>query len=135
MNKSARAHGSHKDFLEAYDSAAKQLRTWLGAYSVAVPAFLFTHQTSLTRMIDQGRAGCIALLFAIAIALQVALTFINKYVGWGNYAKNCEPATVTRYTNLCDRVSEWIWIDAIVDASTILLLACGTVVVYRSLVG
>jgi hypothetical protein len=123
-----------KDFLEGYKTSAALLKAWLGAYSVGVPAFLFTHDKVLTKLVAQGHALCVAQIFGIAIALQVAVTFANKYIQWGVYARHSEPKRIDAYTDLCEKMSEWIWVDALADATTIALLAWGSVVVFFSLV-
>ena len=123
-----------KDFLEGYGTSTNLLKAWLGAYSVGVPAFLFTHDKILTKLVAQGRAACIAELFAAAIALQVLVTLINKYVQWGVYARHSTPKRINGYTNLCERMSEWIWLDALADLATVALLAWGSFVTFTSLV-
>jgi hypothetical protein len=122
------------DFLDGYTSSATLLKAWLGTYSVGVPAFLFTHDKVLTKLVAQGRAACIAEVFACAIGLQVFVTFLNKYIQWGTYARHSPPATINWYTTFCEKASEWIWVDALVDATTIALLAWGSLVVFASLV-
>jgi hypothetical protein len=123
------------DFLNAYDFSTGVLRAWLGAYSVGVPAFLFTHEAILKKLVAHHRATCIAEIFAGAIALQVLITFINKYVQWGVYTRHSPPKRINWYTDFCENASEWIWMDAIVDVATIVLLAWGTLMVFSSLVG
>jgi len=122
------------DFLKAYDFSTGLLRAWLGAYSVGVPAFLFTHDDVLKKLVAQHRAAHIAELFALAIALQVLITLINKYVQWGIYARHSPPKRVNWYTNLCDKASEWIWMDAVADIASIVSLAWGSLMVFSSLV-
>jgi hypothetical protein len=122
------------DFLNAYDFSTGILRAWLGAYSVGVPAFLFTHDDVLKKLIAQHRAAHIAELFALAIALQVLITLINKYVQWGVYARHSTPKRFNWYTNLCEKASEWIWMDAVADIATIAFLAWGSLLVFSSLV-
>jgi hypothetical protein len=122
------------DFLDAYGSSSALLKAWLGAYSVGVPAFLFMHEKVLGRLLAQGRATCVAELFASAIALQVLITLINKYIGWGVYSRHSPPPRLNWYTNLCETMSEWIWMDVIADLATIALLTWGSVLVFASLV-
>jgi len=134
-----RKNGDHdqqdqvSDFLDAYDFSTGILRAWLGAYSVGVPAFLFTHDEVLKKLVAQHRAAHIAELFALAIVLQVLITLINKYVQWGVYARHSTPKRINRYTNLCEKASEWIWMDAIADIATIVFLAWGSLLVFSSL--
>jgi hypothetical protein len=122
------------DFLEGYSTSTALLKAWLGAYSVGVPAFLFTHEKVLAKLSAQGRAACVAEIFAAAIALQVFVTLLNKYTQWGVYARHSAPKRINWYTNLCEKMSEWIWLDAIADIATIALLAWGSSLVFSSLV-
>jgi hypothetical protein len=121
------------DFLKAYDFSTGLLRAWLGAYSVGVPALLLTHDGALKRLVAQHQATRIAGIFALAIGLQVAITLINKYIQWGAYARHSPPKRINWYTDLCETASEWIWLDAIVDITTIGLLAWGSITVFSSL--
>jgi hypothetical protein len=123
------------DFLKAYDFSTGVLRAWLGAYSVGVPAFLFTHDDVLKKLVAQHRAVYIAEIFALAVALQVAITFINKYIQWGVYSRHSPPRRINWYTNLCEKMSEWILVDALVDIATIVFLGWGSFLVFTSLLG
>jgi hypothetical protein len=124
-----------RDALGAYDFGMKTLRAWLGTYSVGVPAFLFTRETALRRLVQHEDAYRVALMFAIAIALQVALTFINKYTQWLVYARHSEPSGWdNKLTRWAEKVSEWIWIDLLFDFGTIVFLVMGTYWAFKSVV-
>jgi len=122
------------DLLAAYNFSTGLLRAWLGTYSVGVPAFIFSREDVLKKLVSQHRATGVAELFALAISLQVAITLINKYIEWGAYAKYSTPKLINWYTNFADKASEWIWLDALADVGTIALLAWGSVVVFSALV-
>lgn len=126
--------GQAADFLSSYNNATGLLRAWLGAYSVGVPAFLFTHDSVLTKLVAQRKAALVAEIFALAIACQVAITFLNKYVEWGVYDRYSPPERDNWYTRICDKISEWIWLDLIADVATIAFLAWGSVTVFYVLV-
>ena len=68
------------DFLQAYNSATNLLLAWLGTYSVGVPAFLFTNQAALTKLVSQQKTARVAVIFGLAIASQVLITLLNKYI-------------------------------------------------------
>jgi len=89
----------------------------------------------LKKLVAQHRAVGIAEAFALAILLQVAITFINKYIQWGIYSRHSAPRRINWYTDLCEQMSEWIWIDALVDIATIVFLGWGSFIVFTSLVG
>ncbi|HYB65313.1 MAG TPA: hypothetical protein VEC59_08645 [Steroidobacteraceae bacterium] len=134
MTKQSDQTDQARDFLGSYNSATNLLRAWLGAYSVGVPAFLFTHDSALTKLVDHNAAAKVAEIFALAIAFQVAITLINKYVEWGVYARHSPPPTRNWYTALCEKASEWIWLDLTADLATIGLLVWGSLVVFSVLV-
>jgi len=121
------------DFLKAYDYSAGLLRAWLGAYSVGVPAFLFTQESAWKKLVEQGAAPRVGAIFAVAIAFQVGITLINKYIQWGVYSRYSPPERLNWFTNFCDKASEWIWLDAIADLTTIGLLVWGSLTVFAVL--
>jgi hypothetical protein len=119
---------------EAYSYCNRTLRAWLATYSVGVPAFLFTKSAVINKLKGQNVLYSVALLFAVAIALQIALTFVNKYTQWAVYAKHTPPPSTGPIIDWCETVSEWIWVDLLLDSATILLLAWGSFDVFTALV-
>jgi hypothetical protein len=116
----------------SYESGRNVLRAWLAAYSIGVPALILTTSSLREELKKHGTADSVMLLFGSAIALQVAITWFNKYTQWGTYAFHADPPEITRFTKLCDRVSSWIWIDCAVDLSSMVALVWGSAVAYRS---
>jgi hypothetical protein len=119
-----------KASLASYDTTTRILKAWFGAYSLGVPAFLFTRDAVVHKLVAHHAALCIASIFALAILLQVFILFFNKYTQWGVYAMHSTPERIDSFTRWCDRASEWIWLDFWIDVLTIVLLAIGSVRVF-----
>ena len=122
-----------KDSLEAYGYCTNILRAWFGAYSIGVPALILStdkvRQLILASRDSRGLLGC----FAGAIALQVLLTFLNKYTQYGVYERHSHSKTTNWFTSGSVKISDWILVDFIADAGTIVLLVFGSFMTYNAI--
>ena len=73
------------DHYTAYSDYAKTLRTWLVAYGIGGPVLLVTQERLATRVIASGCARWIVCIFLAAVAIQVILAFVNKWITWIQY--------------------------------------------------
>ncbi|MCP4536226.1 MAG: hypothetical protein GY832_03685, partial [Chloroflexi bacterium] len=69
----------------AYSGYAKTLRTWLVAYGIGGPVLLVTQETLATRVMASGHARWIVCIFLAAVAIQVILALVNKWITWLQY--------------------------------------------------
>jgi hypothetical protein len=119
-----------KNALEAYGYCTNVLRLWFGTYSIGAPALILSNDK--LRQVVMSSAGGKGVLscFAGAIALQVFLTFVNKFTQYGVYELHGSTKTKNWFTLGSEKVSDWIIIDLIADVATIVFLALGTIRLY-----
>jgi len=119
-----------KNSLEAYGYCTNVLRLWFGTYSIGAPALILSNdklrQVVLASVNGKGVLSC----FAAAIALQVFLTFVNKFTQYGVYELYGGSKTRNWFTLGSEKVSDWIMIDLVVDVATLFFLAFGTIKLY-----
>ena len=119
MSTSSQNHTPNEEvnrIVAAYTEHNKVLRAWLAAYSIGVPGFIFSNDYLRCIIISNGIAREILKLFILAIAIQVFITFINKYINWINYnASDRKKQEYSFIENICDSISQFIFLDFIAD--------------------
>ena len=124
-----------KSALASYDYFTNILRLWFGAYSIGTPALIVNSDKLRAIVLASPDGKGLLTCFAAAIALQVFLTFLNKYTQYGVYNLYGNPPTRKWWTLGSEKISEWIVIDLLIDVATIAFLSIGTISLYRILVG
>ncbi len=82
-------------------------------------------------MLASGRSKAVLSCFAGAIALQVLLTFINKYSQYGVYERYGGSKTKNWLTAGAESISDWMWVDFTSDVGTIVFLVIGTIMMFN----
>jgi hypothetical protein len=119
-----------KAALDAYGYCTNILRAWFGAYSIGVPALILSTDKLRQSILACGLSKQILGCFAGAIALQVLLTFINKYTQYGVYERYGTSHTKNWFTKGSETVSDWILVDFSADVGTIILLVIGSLMTF-----
>lgn len=119
-----------KAALDAYGYCTNILRAWFGAYSIGVPALILSTDKLRQMILASGWSKQILGCFAGAIALQVFLTFINKYTQYGVYERYGTSPTKNWFTKGSETVSDWILVDFSADVGTIILLVIGSLMTF-----
>jgi hypothetical protein len=119
-----------KAALDAYGYCTNILRAWFGAYSIGVPALVLSTDKLRQALLASKWNQAVLCCFAGAIALQVFLTFINKYTQYGVYERYGTSKTMNWFTKGSESISDWIWVDFIADVGTIIFLVVGSVMVF-----
>ena len=132
----AAAHKAVSDSaLEAYGYCTNVLRLWFGTYSIGAPALLLSNDKIRQIVLASAQGKGLLSCFAAAIALQVFLTFVNKFTQYGVYELYGGSKTKNWFTVGSEKVSDWIIIDFIVDVATMGFLAYGTIRLYGIVAG
>jgi hypothetical protein len=120
----------------AYQWHANTLRTWFVAYGIGAPVLFLTQEKVWAKFSQSDYCGAVAGLFLTGVGLQVLLAMLNKTIMWLLYFGSLEPETrAGRWWHLAaDRVSEWIWLDILVDLVSFAAFAAATVLAFRVLV-
>ena len=119
-----------KAALDAYGYCTNILRAWFGAYSIGVPALILSTDKLRQMILASGWSKQVLGCFAGAIALQVFLTFINKYTQYGVYERYGTSRTKNWFTKGSETVSDWILVDFSADVGTIILLVIGSLMTF-----
>jgi hypothetical protein len=119
-----------KSALEAYGYCTNILRAWFGAYSIGVPALILSSDKLRQTMLASGLSKRVLSCFAGAIALQVFLTFVNKYSQYGVYERYGSSKTRNWLTAGAVSISDWMWVDFISDVGTIIFLVIGSLMTF-----
>ena len=121
---------------ETYAEHTRILRTWLVAYGVGGPVLILTNDTVFAEISKSVNAPCVAILFGIGVAAQVAIALINKVSIWVvYYGEEHESFRATRCYKIADGVSRQFWIDAGADVISIGTFAWATGNVFAILFG
>lgn len=110
-----------------YAEHAKNLRTALVGYGAGFLALIVTNENVLKAVKASCLPKTVVSLFLGAIAIQIALVLINKYLAWLAYdVERKSEADDSKRRKKIERWSEAIFIDIGVDILTGLLLLIGT---------
>ena len=120
--------------LQEYRGYAKLLRAWLVAYGVGGPVLFLTQAPVAECIRASGHAACIVYLFLAGVAAQVLITFINKCISWGLYAR-ARRERQRWYDRYISIISACFWLDMLADAASIVLFGWASVWVLRLFVG
>ena len=120
-----------KAALEAYGYCTNVLRAWFGAYSIGVPALVLSTDKLRQPLLASGHSKSALGCFVGAIALQVLLTFINKYTQYGVYERYGTAKTRNWFTAGSESISDWILVDFVADVGTIVCLVAGSLAIFN----
>jgi hypothetical protein len=120
----------------AYFDGLKELRHWFLAYGVGGPLLLISNKDIYSDIAASGEAPGIVILFAIGVAAQIAITFINKWNNWILYWYFDETkARQGAGVRFCNWLSEKFWIDVACDLVSLVMFGWATIKVLNVLLG
>ena len=116
-----------QEYFQPYADYARTLRAWLVAYGIGAPVIFLGNEKMWDVLRKSGKAGSIGPLFLVGVALQVVITFLNKFSMWALYYGEIEASVKNRwYYKAADWFSDKIIIDIVVDLATITILTLAT---------
>ena len=119
-------------YFEVYGEYSRTLRAWFVAYGVGAPVLFLTQERISTQVADSGFATLIVNLFLLGVAFQVFLALLNKWVNWVIYAfGDSENHKGKFYVTAADKVSEWFWLDFLLDVGSFAAFAAATILMLR----
>ncbi len=120
-------------YYEPYAHFSRTLRAWLVAYGVGVPVLLVSQEFIAKAIIKAGTGGLITWLFLTGVAIQVLAALLYKYsmaylyVSEGNSELNGSWRVQS-----AEWLSKTVWVEALFDVTTIVLMVWGTFLVVAS---
>jgi len=116
---------------EPYVEYSKTLRAWFISYGIGGPV-LFMAQDGLAKKVSESEnVDTIVVLFLLGVSAQVFVTLLNKWINWVIYAHRTASPDKW-WVKLSDNVSEWFWLDLVVDVATLVLFVVGTYLTFRA---
>ena len=102
-------------FFEQYWRYASSLRDWLVVYGVGGIVLVFKEDALFD---NAGRDNLVSVIigsFLIAVAAQIVMAFIRKWIHWFIYYGQAENRTETRWYDHIVHLSKWVWLDIVAD--------------------
>ncbi|MGN7724698.1 hypothetical protein ACTJIL_02600 [Luteimonas sp. 22616] len=128
-----------------YAEYSKTLRSWLVAYGIGAPVLFLLSKDAPETISRSPHLKTIVTLFVVGVALQIFLSFLNKWAAWnmyrGAYAKQLE----SRGDSECDNhhksktyriwcfINKQSWIDMAVDVGALGCFSVATWIVLEAL--
>ncbi len=113
-----------KECYEKYSEYNKILRSWFIAFGIGGPALFLTNKELRDELISKAQMESVALLFLVAVFIQVIAAYVNKSANWYVYMGG-------EKQNLKDnrwyKFNRWLinqfWMDIVMDLGTLSLFA------------
>ena len=128
-------------FSDKYSEYNKVLRTWFVAFGVGVPGTLLLNTDTRILVTESGSAEFLLLCLLGGTALQIFVTFLNKYVAWSNdlildrkAGRNPSDPPAGPITKAIASLAEKIWIDFAIDVITGVLFMLALARLYAILI-
>lgn len=116
-----------EQYFSVYAEHNKVLRVWLVAYGVGAPVLFLNNKLIWQTIASSQYRGEVISLFALGVLMQVLLAFVNKFTQWClYYGTENSKFKRTRWYTVSEKVSEWIWLDFVLDLFTIGLFVAAT---------
>ena len=117
-----------------YAEYSKTLRAWLVAYGIGGPVLLLTNKDAPTKISESPHLSLIISLFVAGVALQIFLSFINKWAAWQMYKGACiDGHQTTRTYRAWDWINSQSWIDFLIDLGVLISFSVATWLVLATL--
>lgn len=114
-------------FYEPYSEFAKNLRTWLIAYGIGVPALFLSSDKCWERVAASGQMRSLGIIFLSGVALQVFLALFFKALMWQLYIAEVDSARKETWLyRAADKISNWFFPEFLLDLASIGLFAWAT---------
>src|SRR5690606_31515166 len=96
-------------------------------YGIGGPVLFLTNQGLSEKVAAAPNKRLIVSLFLAGVALQIALSFINKWCAWNLYAGENDIAyRLKKRYNIWRAVNDWSWLDFAIDAASIIAFVWST---------
>lgn len=120
-------------YATAYRQHATSLRNWLVAYGVGGPALFLTNDKLRDALKASGCLQLVGWTFLLGVALQVCLSFLDKYADWICYQRCLNPNWPE---SRASRLAAW-WVDAnapsiVIELASMILFAVATVAAFQA---
>ena len=116
---------------EPYLEYSKTLRAWFISYGIGAPVLFMVQDGLAKKVAESENVNFIILLFLLGVSSQVFVTLLNKWTNWVIFAHKTKSAEKW-WVKLADSVSEWFWLDLVVDIATLVMFICGTYLTFEA---
>jgi hypothetical protein len=120
-----------EEYAAAYRQHATTLRNWIVAYGVGGPVIFLGNDKLRDSLRDSGYLQVVGWTFLIGVALQVVLSFLDKYADWICW-QDCVTPNQRRWTR---RAKWWVnanWPTMLLESASMILLAVATVFAFNA---
>ena len=115
------------EHFQNYTDYSKTLRSGLVAYGIGGPVLFLTNQSLSDRVSVAPNKRLIIGLFLAGVALQVVLSFLNKWCAWNMYAGENQIAyRLKKRYKVWRIINDWSGLDFCIDAASIIAFICST---------
>lgn len=123
-----------KTNFDVYELHSKSLRTWLVAYGVGGPVFIFNKPEMWESLANSSYRLPVIFLFLTSTLLQVGTVFLNKWIMYYQHrGDDDEQFKNKRRYKISEKISKKAWIDITADIFSIGALSIGTALTYFSI--
>jgi hypothetical protein len=137
--------GDYDGHFANYAEYSKTLRSWLVAYGIGGPVLLLLSKDAPKTISGSPHIKIVVTLFVTGVALQIFLSFLNKWAAWnmyrGAFAEQLEVSKSSEcdfYHHSCPyKIWHWInsqsWIDMLIDVAALICFSIATWLVLETL--
>lgn len=113
-----------KECFEKYGEYNKILRSWFIAFGIGGPALFLTNKEVREELICKTQMKSVAVLFLVAVFIQVVAAYVNKSANWYVYMGGLKQRLKdTRWYKFNRWLMDQLWIDVVLDLGTLSLFA------------
>ena len=134
MNNNNSNQNEENDRYSVYEEYAKTLRTWFVAYGIGFPAVILSRKELFDSFKESSDFKLIISLFLIATALQIMISFLNKWAAWIRHNYFSRGKQNSSSYKIADWYSNQYGIDVFLEVITFLSFAYGTYLSYLILI-
>ena len=128
-----------------YAEYSKTLRSWLVAYGIGAPVLFLLSKDAPETISRSPHLKTIVTLFIVGVALQILLSFLNKWAAWnmyrGAFSKHlehigdteCDLHHTSKSYRIWFRINKQSWIDMVVDVGALSCFSVATWIVLEAL--
>jgi len=112
------------EYFEQYWRYSTVVRNWLVAFGGGCCVLLISEKADIFREVSTQKKVDIVFWLLVGVILQILLAILNKYIHWCVYrGKEDEKFSKGRCFEMACKICNWIWIDVLVDALTVIFFA------------
>jgi len=112
-----------KENFDLYNDYNKALRAWFVAFGVGLPVVYISSKDARDYLVSLEGHKFVIICFVIAMCLQIAIAFLNKYISWCAYRTEGNLVNNIKTSKFILWIKSWenaIWLDAAIDIASLI---------------